>query len=81
MVQGLRLPILCPEASSPTVQVLNVGGNQVSGKLKIQGMPKLRALIVNDNAITAVKGAGRRCRVMQRRSAAQWLARSAGAEF
>lgn len=58
-----------------------MGGNQVSGKLKIQGMPKLRALIANDNAITAVKGAGHGRRVMPRRAAAQWLARSAGAEF
>ena len=51
---------LTPTIRSPplrcVLQVLNVGGNQVSGKLKIQGMPKLRALIANDNAITAVKG-------------------------
>lgn len=46
-----------PNPPHSMLQVLNVGGNQVSGKLKIQGMPKLRALIANDNAITAVKGA------------------------
>ena len=37
-------------------QVLNLAGNQISGKLKVEGVPKLRALIANDNAITAVKG-------------------------
>ena len=39
------------------MQVLNVAANKISGKLRLQGVPKLRALIANDNAITAVKGA------------------------
>ena len=40
-----------------TMQVLNIAGNKISGKLRVQGVPKLRALIANDNAITAIKGA------------------------
>ena len=39
------------------MQVLNIAGNKISGRLSIHGVPKLRALIANDNAITAVKGA------------------------
>jgi hypothetical protein len=38
------------------LQVLNIGGNKLSGLLRIKGVPKLRALIANDNAITVVKG-------------------------
>ena len=41
------------------MQVLNIAGNKISGKLRLHGVPKLRALIANDNAITAVKGADR----------------------
>lgn len=37
-------------------QVLNVAGNKLRGTLRIRGVPKLRALIANDNEITAVKG-------------------------
>ena len=40
----------------PDAQVLNVAGNKLSGTLRIKGVPKLRALIANDNEITAVKG-------------------------
>ncbi len=40
-----------------TLQVLNIAGNQLSGSIRVQGVPKLRALIANDNAITAVLGA------------------------
>ena len=50
------------------VQVLNVAGNKLSGKLRLQGVPKLRALIANDNAITAVKGARKHASLRLRRS-------------
>ena len=40
----------------PWGQVLNVAGNKLVGTLRVKGVPKLRALIANDNDITAVKG-------------------------
>ncbi len=46
-----------PNVLRGILQVLNIAGNQLSGSIRVQGVPKLRALIANDNAITAVKGA------------------------
>lgn len=37
-------------------QVLNMADNQVSGMVKLRGVPKLRALILTNNAITGVRG-------------------------
>jgi len=39
------------------MQVLNVGQNQIAGKLELSGLPSLGALIANDNAISGLKGA------------------------
>ena len=46
-----------PSYGAAFLQVLNIAGNKLSGSIRVQGVPKLRALIANDNAITAVKGA------------------------
>ena len=48
-----------PSDDAAPLQVLNIAGNQLSGNIRVQGVPKLRALIANDNAITAVKGVQR----------------------
>jgi hypothetical protein len=37
-------------------QVLNLADNQVSGMVKLRGVPKLRALILTNNAITGIRG-------------------------
>lgn len=37
-------------------QVLNMADNQVSGMVKLRGVPKLRALILTNNAITGIRG-------------------------
>lgn len=41
----------------PAAQVLNLGGNQLAGKLAVGRLRELRALILNDNQLTLVGGA------------------------
>ena len=38
------------------LQVLNVGQNQIVGKLKLSNLPSLGAVIADNNAITGLKG-------------------------
>ena len=38
------------------LQVLNVGQNQIAGKLELSGLPSLGAVIANNNAIAGLKG-------------------------
>eukprot|EP00208_Stichococcus_sp_RCC1054_P003893 CAMPEP_0206144720 /NCGR_PEP_ID=MMETSP1473-20131121/25013_1 /ASSEMBLY_ACC=CAM_ASM_001109 /TAXON_ID=1461547 /ORGANISM="Stichococcus sp, Strain RCC1054" /LENGTH=328 /DNA_ID=CAMNT_0053540631 /DNA_START=406 /DNA_END=1388 /DNA_ORIENTATION=- len=48
-----------PPLDIPELQVLNIAGNKIRGTLRVKGVPKLRALIANDNELTTVKGLGR----------------------
>lgn len=43
------------------MQVLNVGHAKLAGKVRIEGLDQLGALILNDNQITAVSGKARLC--------------------
>ena len=37
-------------------QVLNLGHNALSGRLTLNGLPSLRALMLNDNQLTGIEG-------------------------
>ncbi len=43
------------------LQVLNVGHGKLAGKIRIQGLDQLGALIINDNQITAISGERSAC--------------------